>query len=55
MIMVNQTSGENAIIVAPGANDYLNEQNIDRISSSIMEKDIVLCQLEYPCQQLIIY
>jgi ribokinase len=48
MIMVNQTSGENAIIVAPGANDYLNEQNIDRISSSIMEKDIVLCQLEIP-------
>ena len=48
MIMVNQTSGENAIIVAPGANDYLNEQNIDRISNSIMEKDIVLCQLEIP-------
>ena len=48
MIMVNQTSGENSIIVAPGANDYLNEKNIDLISSAITEKDIVLCQLEIP-------
>ena len=48
MIMVNQNSGENAIIVAPGANNHLNEQNIDRISDQITEKDIVLCQLEVP-------
>ena len=48
MIMVNQNSGENAIIVAPGANKHLNQKNIDRISDQITEKDIVLCQLEIP-------
>ncbi len=48
MIMVNQNSGENAIIVAPGANKHLNQQNIDRILDQITEKDIVLCQLEIP-------
>lgn len=48
MIMVNQNSGENAIIVAPGANKHLNQQNIDRIIDQITEKDIVLCQLEIP-------
>lgn len=48
MIMVNQNSGENAIIVAPGANKHLNQQNIDLIIDQITEKDIVLCQLEIP-------
>lgn len=48
MIMVNQNSGENAIIVAPGANKHLNQQSIDRILDQITEKDIVLCQLEIP-------
>lgn len=46
MIMVNQNSGENAIIVAPGANNHLNEQNIDQITDQITATTIVLCQLE---------
>ncbi|MGB2243343.1 MAG: ribokinase [Flavobacteriaceae bacterium] len=46
MIMVNQNSGENAIIVAPGANNHLNEQNIDQITDQITATTTVLCQLE---------
>lgn len=48
MIMVNQNSGENAIIVAPGANNHLNEQNIDQIIDQITATTTVLCQLEVP-------
>jgi len=48
MIMVNQNSGENAIIVAPGANNHLNEQNIDEITDQITATTTVLCQLEVP-------
>lgn len=48
MIMVNQNSGENAIIVAPGANNHLNEQNIDEITDQITATTTVLCQLEIP-------
>lgn len=48
MIMVNQNSGENAIIVAPGANNHLNEQNIDEITDQITATTSVLCQLEVP-------
>ena len=48
MIMVNQNSGENAIIVAPGANNHLNEQNIDEITDQITATTSVLCKLEVP-------
>lgn len=40
--------GENCIVVAPGANMDLTEEDIERVSDLIREADIVLLQLEIP-------
>ena len=40
--------GENCIVVAPGANMDLTEEDIERVSDRIREADIVLLQLEIP-------
>ncbi len=40
--------GENSIVVAPGANMDLTEEDIERVSDRIREADIVLLQLEIP-------
>ena len=50
MIMVHKKSGENAIIVSPGSNSYLNNKDVDLISKQIRINDIVLCQLEIPIE-----
>ena len=40
--------GENCIAVAPGANDQLSPDLIDRAEEVIMESDLILLQLEIP-------
>jgi ribokinase len=40
--------GENCIVVAPGANNYLLESDIDLASEEILQSEIVLMQLEIP-------
>ena len=40
--------GENSIVVAPGANMDLTEEDTERVSDRIREADIVLLQLEIP-------
>lgn len=47
MILVDG-KGENEIVVAPGANDNLTEQQILAAESSIASADIILLQLEIP-------
>ncbi|MEI8048605.1 MAG: ribokinase [Bacteroidota bacterium] len=42
------SQGENCIVVASGANAYLNPSDIDKASAEIESSDLVLMQLEIP-------
>lgn len=44
------SSGENSIIVAPGASRSLSTEDIDRAKEKIKEADIILMQLEVPTE-----
>jgi ribokinase len=48
MIMVDSNSGENAIVVAPGANALLSPDDIEAAKSVIQSADVLLVQLETP-------
>lgn len=48
MILVDENSGENAIVVAPGANNRLSVQHILLIEKEIKEAAVLLIQLEIP-------
>lgn len=47
MIMLDE-NGQNSIIVAPGANQALSEENIRSVSRALEETDLLLLQLEVP-------
>jgi ribokinase len=47
-LIVVDEQGENAIAVAPGANDHLGEADVDRARVRIAAADAVLLQLETP-------
>lgn len=44
------SQGENCIVVASGANAYLNPSDIDKASAEIESSDLVLMQLEIPIE-----
>lgn len=44
------SQGENCIVVASGANAYLNSSDIDKASAEIENSDLVLMQLEIPIE-----
>lgn len=48
LIMVSDETGENAIVVAPGANSYLSPDDVDKALDVIKEADVVLTQFEIP-------
>ena len=48
VIIVDETSGQNSIVVAPGANGSLSMQDIENITREIARGDILLIQLEIP-------
>jgi ribokinase len=48
LIIVDETSGQNSIVVAPGANGSLSTQDMESIRQEIGKADIVLIQLEIP-------
>lgn len=48
MIMVDTGSGENAIVVAPGANALLTPEDIEAAEAVIATADVLLVQLETP-------
>jgi ribokinase len=50
VIIVDDTTGQNSIVVAPGANGSLSIQDIESISHEIASADIALIQLEIPLQ-----
>ena len=45
--------GENCIVVAPGANSYLMQSDIDLAHEEIFRSDIILMQLEIPLETVI--
>ncbi len=53
VVMVEE-SGENAILVVPGANGLVSQQEIDRARQAICDNDILLMQLEVP-QEIVVY
>lgn len=48
VIIVDEISGENSIVVAPGSNNYLSVKDIMLVEEKIILADIVLIQLEIP-------
>jgi ribokinase len=46
LIGVDETTGENSILVAPGANMALNPAHIERATEAIQSADVLVCQLE---------
>lgn len=53
VVMVEE-SGENAILVVPGANGLVSQQEIERARQAICDSDILLMQLEVP-QEIVTY
>jgi ribokinase len=48
LIGVDETRGENSILVAPGANARLSLENITAAADLILSADVLVCQLEVP-------
>ena len=48
VILVDETSGQNSIVVAPGANGRLSPEDIRRAGHLIASADVLLIQLEIP-------
>ena len=46
LIGVEETTGENSILVAPGANGALNMADVDRAAAVLQGADVVVCQME---------
>jgi ribokinase len=49
-IMVNDTTGQNSIVVVGGANDGLSAADVQAAADSITSADVVICQLEIPIE-----
>ncbi len=49
VVMVEQ-SGENSIVVVPGANGIVSVEDIDRAAATIQQNDVLLVQLEIPVE-----
>jgi ribokinase len=47
-LVLSETSGENMIAIAAGANDFLLPADIDAAADAIAEASIVVCQFESP-------
>ncbi|NLL43082.1 MAG: ribokinase [Firmicutes bacterium] len=50
LIIVDDGSGENMIVVAPGSNDFLNKDDVKQAKERIAEADYVVMQLEIPLE-----
>ena len=50
VIIVNETTAQNSIVVAPGSNANLSVNDIQKVKQVILEADILLVQLEIPIE-----
>jgi len=53
LIMVGETTGQNAIVVAPGANHKLSVEDISKAEDIIRNADILIVQLETPMETVL--
>ena len=53
MILVDETSGMNSIVVAPGANANLLPEYLEAIAFEIQSADVLLVQLEIPLETVL--
>ncbi|MDX1932536.1 MAG: ribokinase [Capsulimonadales bacterium] len=53
LITVDRTSGQNAIVVAPGANAHLSPEDIDRARSAFEDAALVVASLEVPIETVV--
>lgn len=49
-IAVEDATGQNSIIVVPGANEGLSIEDVRQAAPAIAEADVLICQLEIPIQ-----
>jgi len=49
-ITVNTITGNNSIIIVPGANDLILPDDIHKVEEEIKSAKVLLCQLEIPIQ-----
>ena len=54
VIMVDKNTGENSIVVAPGANGSLSDEDIQKTERVIGDTDVVLIQLEIPIEAVML-
>ena len=47
-ITVDEKSGQNSIVIVPGANDNLSPEDILNAAPAIQEAEVLICQLETP-------
>lgn len=47
-IMVDEGSGQNVVIVVPGANDDLSVEDVQAATAAIADAELLICQLETP-------
>jgi ribokinase len=52
-IMVDQATGQNAIVVSPGANALLSPADVDRAAALIRTASVVIIQLEVPIETVV--
>ncbi len=50
IILVNESTGQNSIVVASGSNSELSIDDIKRVRTGIKEADVLLVQLEIPLE-----
>ncbi len=53
LIHVDEATGENSIVVAPGANHCLSVRLVERAKEAIQAADVVVCQLESPLNSVL--
>ncbi len=52
LITINETTGENAITVAPGANALLSREDIERAAPAFLNADAIILSLEVPLEAI---
>lgn len=50
LIEVDENTGQNSIVIVPGANDALTPQDVRKAKDTIQAAQIVICQIEIPTE-----
>ena len=53
LIYVDEATGENCIVIAPGANHCLSARLVEMAAEAIRAADVLVCQLESPLESVL--